>query len=170
MKPRECALCHKLFTPKSSRQLVCQDDHYFPCPDCGKLVEVKEKSYAMFLKTGPKRCKACARIAATKTMMSKTPEEKAQILEKRIQTNQARYGKAFAIQSDEVKQKREVSWIQKYGVVHPLKNADVKEKRERTVLAKYGVKNVLSSPDVRKKSIETQLHNYDKLNDCEDDQ
>lgn len=169
MKQRECALCHKLFTPKSSRQLVCQDDHYLPCPDCGKLVKVREKSYAMFLKTGPKRCKACARIAASKTMLSKTSEEKAQILEKRKQTNMAKYGEAFAIQSDAVKQKRQASWIQKYGVVHPLKNADVKEKRERTVLAKYGVKNVLSSPIVREKSIKTQLHKY-KLNNCEDDQ
>ena len=39
---RNCELCGKPFHPNSSGQLYCEDDHYRPCPICGKSVLIKK--------------------------------------------------------------------------------------------------------------------------------
>lgn len=46
LKEKECTLCHKSFTPTNSRQKVCSDEHYVPCPLCGEdmLYHSKKKT------------------------------------------------------------------------------------------------------------------------------
>lgn len=52
MKPLEmkkCKECGKLFMPTSNKQKYCSEDHYRPCPVCGKLI------FAKYL-SDPARC------------------------------------------------------------------------------------------------------------------
>lgn len=37
MSTKICKICGKSFESKSSRRSVCYEDHYHPCPVCGKL-------------------------------------------------------------------------------------------------------------------------------------
>lgn len=39
---RVCVLCGKEFHPVNTRNYICGDTHYRPCPICGKDVEVKQ--------------------------------------------------------------------------------------------------------------------------------
>lgn len=160
LPPRECPFCHKMFVPKTARQLVCNDDHYAPCPDCGKPVKIVDRSYAVFLKDGPKRCKECARKAARARQLSKSPEEKQAILEKRKETNKKKFGSEFAIQNEEIRQKQKQAFLDRYGTEHPIQNEAVKEKRRQSNLEKYGVKNVLQLPEVKQKVVATLIERY----------
>ena len=154
---RICPFCHKEFIPTHPKQLACKDDHYFPCPDCGKLVIVVDRYYAEFLKHGPKRCKECAIRYSSNKRKAKSAEEKQQILDKRKQTNLKKFGVEYASQSREVQMKVVETNLQKYGVERPLQNTDINEKRKQTNLRRYGTEEAQSS-DIIKEKVKNTLH------------
>ena len=155
---RICPFCHKEFIPTHPKQLVCKDDHYFPCPDCGKLVKVVDRSYAEFLKHGPKRCKECAIRYSSNKRKAKSAEEKQQTLDKRKQTNLKKFGVEFASQSRAVQSKVVATNIERYGVERPLQNESINNKRKQTNLKKFRSEEALSSESIQEK-IKSTLHN-----------
>lgn len=52
---RKCKECGKLFMP-TGREQYCSDDHYRPCPICGKPVIAK------YLSDPPRKCDECKHI------------------------------------------------------------------------------------------------------------
>lgn len=49
LEMKKCKECGKLFQPISNKQKYCSEDHYRPCPVCGKLI------FAKYL-SDPARC------------------------------------------------------------------------------------------------------------------
>lgn len=54
---RKCLYCGKEFRPDSPNQFYCKDNHYGPCPVCGKPVLIKDFAH------GPRACSEQCRIA-----------------------------------------------------------------------------------------------------------
>lgn len=158
---RTCLFCGKEFIATSPRQQVCKSDHYAPCPDCGMPVKIVDPSYAVFIKHGPKRCKACARKHASMTVRNKSTEDKLNILEKRKTTNKERYGVEFASQSDAAKNKSKQTMLQRYGVEHALQSKEILHKMEEGNIAKYGVKSVMHAPEIKAKHAESMAAIHD---------
>ena len=59
---KKCKECGKLFKPDNPRQKYCNDQHYGPCPVCGKPTPLKWNGYPAYcgkiiinLRTGNKR-------------------------------------------------------------------------------------------------------------------
>lgn len=155
-----CPFCNKEFVKTHPRQKVCKDDHYAPCPDCGKPVKIIDKSYAVFLKDGPKRCRECANAMISKRAKSRTDEEREKILEKRKRTNIEKFGTEFAIQNAEIKQKQTDTFMEKYGVATPLENAEILEQMRKRNLEKYGVEYTQQLPEIVEKTKQTILERY----------
>lgn len=154
---RICPFCNKEFIPTHPRQIVCKNDHYFPCPDCGKLVKVVDRSYAEFIKHGPRRCKECANKYSSEKRKSKSEKEKQQILEKRKQTNIQKFGVEFASQSKDIQQKVVETNLKRYGVERPLQNDEINRKRKQTNIERYGTEEAQSS-DIIKEKVKNTLH------------
>lgn len=57
LEMKTCKECGKLFMPTSNKQKYCSEDHYRPCPVCGKLV------FAKYL-SDPARC--CSGVCKSK--------------------------------------------------------------------------------------------------------
>lgn len=148
MVKRVCVWCGKEFETNSGRKKVCNDEHFRPCPDCGAPVKIVEKSYAEFLKHGPRRCTECARKAALKTRAEKSKEEKQRILERRKATNRERFGTDYASQAPEIKQKAADTMMGRYGVVKPLQSKEIQAAMRQRNLEKYGVENTMQIPEV----------------------
>lgn len=155
-----CPFCNKEFVKTHPRQKVCKDDHYAPCPDCGKPVKIVDKSYAVFQKNGPKRCKECANAMISRRASLRTEEERQQILEKRKQTNLEKFGTEFAIQNNEVKQKQTDTFMEKYGVATPLENTEILEQMKQRNVEKYGVEYAQQRPEVVEKTKQTIKERY----------
>ena len=154
---RICPFCSKEFTPTHPKQLVCKEDHYFPCPDCGKLVKVVDNSYAQFIKHGPKRCKECANKYSSEKRKLKSDEEKQRILEKRKQTNIKKFGVEFASQSKDIQKKIVETNLERYGVIRPLQNDEINKRRKQTNLERYGTEEAQRN-DLVKDKVKQTLH------------
>ena len=53
---KKCKECGKLFKPDNPRQKYCTDQHYGPCPVCGKPTPLKWNGYPA------SRCDECKRL------------------------------------------------------------------------------------------------------------
>lgn len=125
MIKKECKICGKIFSPRSSMSRYCEGPHYSECPVCGKQFLIKEVS-----QLGSCCSQECRTI-------------------KRRQTNLDRYGVEVASQTDEVKDKIKQTWedsakekkrqtcLEKYGYENSSQNPQVKEKISATL---YGRK------------------------------
>ena len=70
LEMKKCKECGKLFQPISNKQKYCSEDHYRPCPVCGKLI------FAKYL-SDPARC--CS--GTCKSKLGKLNKEQAYVAE-----------------------------------------------------------------------------------------
>lgn len=146
-----CKQCGKEFQTTSTRRQYCYDEHYGPCPACGKSVKIKEMSI------GPQACSEECRqslIAATSTakygnscvLASDYGREKSK------ETCLAKYGTFRYASTDEYREQFRRTMQERYGVDSPLQNADIMDKLRQTNLERYGVAHVMESPSIQAKS------------------
>lgn len=133
---KTCKYCGRKFTTTSARREYCENDHYGPCPVCGKLVKITN------MYEGPTACSEKCRM------------------ERISLTNLARYGSKFSITSAHAKAVGKQTCLQKYGVTHYSKTAEYKEKFTKTMLTRYGVEYALQSPEIKAKAKETNIKTY----------
>lgn len=110
-------------------------------------------------------CRDCAaKIKLPKIMQEKYGEDNsskvATIIDKKKQTNLARYGNEWAIASSAVRDIIKASYIDKYGVDNPMKNDEVKQRAINTNNIRYGGNSALCDEDVKAKSRKTCLEKY----------
>lgn len=131
---KRCVWCGKEFIAKSPNQTSCGDKHYLPCPDCGKLVEVKE-SYQNFIKNGgkPRRCETCRAKAISTAQRNFSEDKRAEIKQKAINTSRARYGTDYAMQSEEIRSKAVEGVRRVYGVDNVGQSKEIRQKVNKTV-------------------------------------
>lgn len=107
------------------------------CPFCGK------------------DCKAQPSLRFSKTCGSKECAKKSQMA-----TNQARYGAAFSLQSQAVREKSVQTCLARYNVTNPAKLQSVVDKRKATSRARYNCDNPAQSEEVKSKRKETFLAHF----------
>ena len=161
MEMRKCLFCGKMFKPKSHNQNICKDDHYWPCPDCGKPVKILE-SYGNFMKNSPngRRCAECRGKAISKSRKNMTDEAKSHMIEKMQATSLLRYGTKWAASSDEVKQRRIEGTIAKYGVENLSQSSEIQDKIKSNCLQKYGVDHPAKCPEIRQHMVDGMIAKY----------
>ena len=79
------------------------------------------------------------------------------MLEKRKQTNIAKFGVEYGFQSTEVKEKIKQTNIAKLGVQYPCQSTVVKHKIKQTNIERRGVEHVLQDPCIKEKGRQTNL-------------
>lgn len=85
-------------------------------------------------------------------------------IKKQKETNLKKYGKEYYIQTDDFKNKKDLSLMNKYGTVIPLQNEDIKNKWIQTNLDKYNVMYPLQNEDIKNKSLLTKKEKYNDIN------
>lgn len=69
------------------------------------------------------------------------------IWDKIRESTMLKYGKESTNQVEEIKKKKEKTYLDRYGAKSPLESEDVKNKIRNTMLKKYGVDNIFKSPE-----------------------
>lgn len=134
---KKCVLCGTEFTTTSSRKKYCDNDHYGPCPVCGKQVKIKE------LYLGPQACsEECRQARIQQTCLEKYGNTCAVNSEfaraKAKETCLEKYGTDHFSKTVEYQKKYEATCKERYGVARPLQNEEIKEKLRTTCREKYG--------------------------------
>jgi hypothetical protein len=105
-------------------------------------------------------CKRLQHSKLIKEIESKrTVEERKAIIEKKEQTNLAKYGTKNTSDLEETKNKVKETNLKKFGVNYPLQSEEIKEKTKKTCLENYGVDNPFKSEEIKSKIKETNLLN-----------
>lgn len=149
-----CPICNKEFETNSARRVYCYDDHYMNCPMCGKPVKIRLSNYTKYLRQGAPHCSECKYIAESNTINSKTPEQKKVALEKRKQTNLAKFGAEWASQNPEIQEKVVATNMSRYGVARPLQNMDIFNTMLESNRQKYGESMVSRIPEFKQKAVQ----------------
>lgn len=171
---RICKICGKEFETKSSRRLMCYDDHYHACPVCGKKVLTKDFRHLNSCcssectritkhKYAKHRCKICG-SEFTPCMPNQ------QYCEREYHRSCVVCGKDFKVKSVSSKTKccssacsnalRKQSYAEKFGTDNPAKCDSVKEKTAKTNLERHGSTTPFTSPACIKKRKHTMLSFY----------
>lgn len=137
MKMKTCALCGKLFEPRSNPQKICDDTHYRNCVVCGTPFVVPRPSYTKQTCSNKK----CVEKLREMTMIS-------------------RYGKPFSQQIDSMKEKSKQTNLEKFGVEHAAQSSEIKAKMKSTNLERYGAETPFTASDFQEKSKQTCLRKY----------
>lgn len=150
LEAKKCAYCGKDFIPNSPRQVYCDNDHYGPCPVCGKSVKISD------LSVGPQCCsKSCIQIQTRKTNKSKYGTEfyfqSDDFSKKSKDTNRIKYGYESYQSTPEFKQRYNYTIKSKYGVSAPIQFPEFKEKSKTTCNQKYGTDWAMQSDCVKAK-------------------
>lgn len=170
---KKCLHCGKEFETKNPQKLYCNDQHYRPCPVCGKPVAMIDNDFSRPAKCCSKECSKLLR--QQKFAMRKciecgkefTPRSGVQQICDRRHTRICKIcGKEFEvsrrdIQDDVVVCCHECSVeftqqknVLKYGVDHPMQLQQVRDKLENTMMNKYGVKHALQNKYLSEKQQE----------------
>lgn len=158
-KCKKCAICGKEFMPKSPAQRICSDNHYSPCPVCGKPVLWNTTS-----KNVKPCCKECSRILRRKKNMEKYgvehPMQLKEVREKQQASVKAHFGVEHPLQCQELKEKAVQTNREKFGTDWALGNREFHEKCFDTMEKKYGYRTSFESPELMAKARETMIRKY----------
>lgn len=181
MSTKICKICGKSFESKSSRRSICYEDHYHPCPVCGKLTVGNDMQHL----------NSCCSIECSRKKASNTthqtyeewPSNSDSAKQKRVETNVQKYGvdnpsklpdvksqissslkATWGTQKDNILSKTEQTCLSKYGQTHYMKSDEGKQHVSDVFTEKYGVKTSLLSDIVRDKIEKTNLEKYGSVN------
>ncbi len=156
---KKCAYCSKVFQTTSSRQRYCEDDHYGPCPVCGKPSKITQL-YGPVPTCSPE-CKQ-AKIEQTCLMKygSTCSVSSKHGIEAAKKTNLEKYGVDWYSKTGEYKEKFRETSLAKYGTANPMQSDQIKDKTATTNLAKYGERYLMNVEEFRQKSQSTCARRY----------
>lgn len=159
-----CECCGKEFETNRPYQKYCLNDHYLPCPICGKLVlktdrdftkppqccstECSHKLRQQHMK--PRKCIFCGKEFYPKSGVALVCDDEhykpCEICGKLIPQI---IGDDKSTCSDECqKEKMRRFYMNKYGVDHPMKSKKVQENHKKAMMEKYGVESPLQNKDI----------------------
>lgn len=158
-KSKKCSICGKQFLPKSPAQRMCDEDHYKPCPVCGKPVLWNTT------KKDVKPCsKECSRILRRKRNMDKYgvehPMQLKEVQEKHRASVKEHFGVEHPLQSQEVKNKAIETNREKFGADWALGSKKFHEKCSDAMKRKYGYRTTFESPELMTKAKSTMAEKY----------
>ena len=142
-----CPICNTEFKTTSTRQIYCNNDHFGPCPICGKPSKITDYT-TMEVPTCSEECR----------------------LEKIRRTTKERYGEDCVFKTDYQKEKAKATMLEKHGVEHysqteahklymskimPQKYQKSAEQRCQTNIDRYDAPYPMMNEEVKAKSRET---------------
>lgn len=161
---RICKICGKVFVSEGNTALYCSDQHYRPCPICGKPVPFTYPSEP--LTCCSPECSKKHREQTSIALYGVYPPTKSDIVRKKLhdislsasviastkQTNMKKYGFANASQAPEIKKKIRTTLLsdsykakftakmqQLYGVDYAMQSVILKQKQSDTCKERYEV-------------------------------
>lgn len=135
MKEKPCKICGKMFVPDCPSNVICKEDHYQPCPVCGKKL----------LWNSTRKVEPCSRECSKQLTKQK---------------NIAKYGVEHPMQSKEVQAHHKQAMLDKYGVESPLQSQEIRQKAIETNREKFGADWALGSKEIQAKSAATMTAKY----------
>lgn len=142
---RTCSICGTVFEVQTHKQLVCNLPKICKCSICGKLF-VQNCSHEMRA--------TCSEECHRRSIASDSSKER------RIFTNQHRYGVSFIGQSSEIQQRVKLTCLKNFGVSNPSKSRQIRSKIESTNVHRYGAKTCLQNLDILECIKQTNLKRY----------
>lgn len=158
-KQKTCVLCGELFFPKAPRQVVCNKQHYRPCPVCKKPIPINRPS-------DPDVCcsRECTEIRRKQRCIDKYgvehPMQLDSVKQAFKQSMYDLYGVESPLQSDSIKAKAIKSNNAKFGTDWPLANSDVRDRAKHTMIERHGASYTLQCPDLVDAVIKTNIEKY----------
>lgn len=162
-----CQHCGKTFETNSPQKIYCDDQHYRPCPICGKPVAMIDNDFSR----PPKCCSTeCSKILRQKKFPKRIcvecgkefiPRSGVQIICDREHTRVCEIcNKEFTLSRRDVHDNRTTCSqacklalqrkhnLEKYGVSHPMMLKEVRDKLKQSIKSKYGVEHALQNPEI----------------------
>jgi len=106
------------------------------------------------------KCKQTLHAEKLKSFWENNPTKLTDMIQKRDQTNLAKYGYSNAALNQTVKEKTKQTCLQRYGTEFPLQSEEVQDKIKVNCLQKYGVKSPLSSEVFQDKARKTFVERH----------
>lgn len=166
--PKKCAICGKMFMPERSSTRICGDNHYAPCPVCGKPMVWNSRQ-------DPPPCsKECKKELRKMRCREKYgvdhPMQNKQVQAHHRKAMKDKYGVEFALQSDQFYEKAKATNQKKFGVDWALSNPEIKNKSMKTMTERYGAPTTLQSKQLYARYKATMEARYGKSNPSKIDQ
>ena len=166
--PKKCIICGKIFMPERSSTKICNDDHYVPCPVCGKQMIWNSRQQPP---PCSKECKAELRKMRCREKYGVDhPMQNKEVQAHHRKSMKDKYGVEFALQSDQFYEKAKASNQKKFGVDWALSDPEIKKKSMKTMTERYGAPTTLQSKQLYDKYKATMEAKYDKSNPSKIDQ
>ena len=174
-KTKVCPECGREFTPRNNNQVYCENDHYRPCPVCGKPVKVK---HAADLASDVQRTCSdeCLKIYLSNKMKEIKPKKEV-VYRKCIICGKefplmwpytavtcsprckGMYCKKSGIAKERTR-KASQTCLERYGSDNPAKVPEFREAMTETLLANYGVTHALKSSVILDKVKDTNRKKF----------
>lgn len=163
MKPKKCAECGKIFTPKCGTQRYCVGPHVTKCAVCGK-----EFTYTVRPTEKPQTCGVVCReklkVIHLQEQYGVTNVSQLQYVRDKISESNS---------SPEVQHRRACTSLQNWGVDNPAKHPDIRAKmsakmktaeylegRKQTCLRLYDAESPMQNEEVKRKQRATNRRNH----------
>ena len=168
-----CKACGKPFTPKSARDVYCQEKHYRNCDVCGKEYEYDPRCRNL-VKTCSTECRyvlasnsrdiEASMKSLRKSLIEKYGVENASqipgVMDKVKRTNLKKYGVEWFTQTPEYLEKTKETALRKYGAEHHMSSPEFIQKRIDKLKSDQGVENVFQLEEIKEKSKQTIKDRY----------
>ena len=166
--PKKCAICGKMFMPERSSTRICGDDHYVPCPVCGKPMIWNSRQEPT---PCSKECKKELRKMRCREKYGVDhPMQNKEVQAHHRKAMKDKYGVEFSLQSEEFYEKAKASNQKKFGVDWALSDPEIKKKSMKTMTERYGAPTTLQSKQLYARYKETMEARYGKSNPSKIDQ
>lgn len=164
---KTCKHCGKEFETNNPQKMYCSDQHYRPCPICGKPVAMIDNDFSR----PPKCCSNECSTILRKQKFSKricvecgkefVPKSGVQLICDAQHTRNCEIcGKEFEVSRQDIHNNLTVCShecklmlqrkhnLEKYGVSHPMMLDEIQDKFKATMKERYGVEHALQHPDM----------------------
>lgn len=102
-------------------------------------------------------CKSCDKKQRLISTYGSIEEANKAILQKRKETNKAKFGVEYPLQNSICKEKAKATCKDHFGVEYSLKSEEVRAKGRDTLIKKYGVTNAAYIPEVHQSKLKYQI-------------
>lgn len=134
------------------------------CDECGVHFEREYRAYLKRQRNGKDYCEKCSDIFRKQTMIEKYgvayPLQNERIKEKTKQSNLEKYGVENVSQAYSIIEKRKQTFVEKYGYENPGMVPEIQQKNKQYFLDTYGCENPFMLDEVKEKIKQTNLEKY----------
>ena len=152
-----CPICGTSFKTNKSFKIYCDNDHYLPCPICGKPVLKTDKDFSRSPKCcsskcthelrkkhfKPRKCVLCGDwfipTSGINTVCDKVHYKNCEICGKPFEYSLAKNGDQTVCSHECAIERQRRNSMKKYGTEHPMQSSIVQKHHKESMMKLYGV-------------------------------